>query len=67
MGFLVTQKLQCDCRKSLIEISSMKLISKRQLNENYYEVIFQCKYCNRSIKSVIRVIYDDTHKGMRVE
>lgn len=66
MGILVRTKLQCDCKKSLETGADMEKIIER-ISGNKVETVFQCKHCNRSIKSIVSLTYIDYNKGIRTE
>lgn len=66
MGILVRNKLYCDCRKSLTSGDDMKKIMETVIGHKI-ETVFQCRHCNRSIKSVVNLTYIDCNKGVRTE
>jgi hypothetical protein len=66
MGILINTKLACDCQKSLKEQTPM-VKNVQKTSENRIECIYQCPYCNRSIKVVIRMTYCDLYRGVRNE
>jgi hypothetical protein len=67
MGINVFTKLDCDCQKSLQNSVSMKRIALKSLNDNQYVIIYQCRFCNRSIRIQISLVYNDYHKGVKFE
>jgi hypothetical protein len=67
MGMSLKPRLYCDCVESLKVDEMMEVKVLKQINENIFEMIFQCKHCNRSIKLTFRLIYNDYCKGVKVE
>jgi hypothetical protein len=67
MGIHLRTIPYCDCQKALQEQSPMKKIAIKTISENYYEIIYQCDYCNRSIRLQLKMIYMDYKKGVDLE
>ncbi len=67
MGIHVTSKIHCDCQKALKEALPMKKIAVKMITDTNYVIIYQCEYCNRSIRLDLKLLYMDYKKGVDLE
>jgi phage terminase large subunit GpA-like protein len=67
MGIFVIHRMQCGCKKSLEMNSPMKRIAIKKSSDTNFEMIYQCRHCNRSIKVELKMCYIDYKKGVDIE